>query len=705
MSDINHASDVYEVPELDVATRKEKEQPAYRVYSGSRIAVGKGVGKMWKMKVDTAKRACNPMHLAWDEAYRYYNFDQTQTQTFAREVIKRGDASENVVFSNVNVLLNAVYTKNPDITCSTTDEQDVPFTKSLQSVLNQLFKRSDKLNAKSKIRRAAGFACLTDFGVLKLEFTKKEDSRELVSEQLGELSKKLAEVKDPKDAEELHGQLDALEERMLTSAPNGPRLSSLRPENVIVDPNCEDHIALTDADWIAERTFIPTQSLKAQFTQKAKEGDADVLIYKPTHKAEFAGTAGQREDALGIVMTAIDSEANVPTSHSVEERLEFLTRYFTECYYLWDKVTRRVFLFQRDDWTWPIWVWDDPYNLSRFFPYYVITYSFITGGIVGAGEVARYFDQQDEINKINAQVAKIRRTIFDFFYFNADTVDEDEVNKFVKALRGEMGGKHVLGVRAGEKKVSEMIEAFLPPAAQYEPFFNKAAAFETINRISNTNEGLRGVQFKTNTNEAAVNTYQDSLRIAIGAKVDVIEDEVAEIALSLAEMCVQFYDKEAIIGLVGKALAEGWPDTALSVSELNSTTTVNIVAGSIEKPNSVFKKKEAVQIAQAIGQFAQAAPGAAMKIMLRVLENAFTEVNIKQEDWDALDKEIAANLQRGVSTGGAEAQSNGQDVQSALQNASPEFKQKIVQMKAQGASPEQLKQEVEKYLQQVQSQQ
>jgi hypothetical protein len=77
------------------------------------------------------------------------------------------------------------------------------------------------------------------------------------------------------------------------------------------------------------------------------------------------------------------------------------------------------------------------------------------------------------------------------------------------------------------------------------------------------------------------------------------------------------------------------------------------VAGSMEKPNSAFKKKEALEVGQVLGQFAQAAPGAVLRVLLRLYSQAFTDVIIKPEDWAALDQEIAANLQRGVSTAAA----------------------------------------------------
>jgi hypothetical protein len=309
-----------------------------------------------------------------------------------------------------------------------------------------------------------------------------------------------------------------------------------------------------------------------------------------------------------------------------------------------------VFLFHRDDWTWPIWVWDDPLGLTRFFPYFVIGFTMGTGGTVTAGETAYVLDQQDEVNDINRQIARIRRSVFDYFYYNSDVVSADEAEKFITALRSPVhsGNKHILGVKAGEGgKIADMIQSFPLPAIQFEELFNKKNTLDTINRVTNTSDALRGVQFKTNTNVASVQSYQESMRLSVGAKVDVIEDVVADLALALAELAVQNYSQEDVANLVGDELAQAWQNS--DVKTFTQKYSIEIVAGSMEKPNSVFRKKEATEVAQTVGQFARAAPGAVSKIMLRVLQGAFTEVNIKPEDWAMLDQEVNANLQKGIS--------------------------------------------------------
>lgn len=680
--------EIFDVDKLE-AQPKKKPQPAFQIYEGSKIAVSRATGKLWQTRYEAAMAAYDKIHESWEEVFAYYNNHQGKSKDTPRGTFKRGDATENVIFSNLNIMLPAVYSKNPDITCNTDDKEDEEFCRTLEAALMALFRKRDKLAAKGKIKKAAGFGLLTNFGTLKLDFVLKDDSREVVQEAIVEISKKLSEAKGTQEVEELYGQLSALEAQMEVSEQSGPTLKNLLPHYLLVDPYAELPDG-TDGDWMMEYCLLPTEYLRARFTKKDEEGE-EVLIFKPTHKAVLSKSDSDRETGLGLVLEATAVDSNTPQSFTDDERLSYLYTNMTECIYVWDKVTRREMLFLKDDWTWPIWVWDDRLNLSRFFPYFIMSFGLSTGGTVSVGETSYYLDQQDEINDINRQVAKIRRSVFDYYFYNSSLIKDDQAEAFFDALRGNTNAKkHVLGVRLdGDGDIKKAFFAFEPPSAQSEWLFNKGVIFESINRLTNTSDALRGVQFKTNTNEKAVETYQESAKLNVGAKVDVIEDTVADLAHALAEMCVQFYDAEDIAQLVSKERARHWRQ--MGVQEFNTSYNLEVVAGSTEKPNSAFRKKEAIEVTQAVGQFARGAPASSLMIMLKLLEQAFTEVVIKPEDWEMLQQEMTANLQKGVSTGGgAEGQpqqgqppSNGQaqpsELDQLLAQAPPEIKQQIAQ--------------------------
>lgn len=702
--DIPEGDDLFDVDAVGVEEKEEKEpEPLFRIYKGSRIAVSKSMGKTWQQRRDAAIAAYDAIYEAWNQSFAYYNNNQNKALDTPRGTFRRGDSTENIVYSNLNVMLPAVYSKDPDITCNTNDEGDQKFVKCLQAVINAFIKRRSALNGKPKFKRAVGLGLLTNMGVLKLDWTKKDDSIEMANSQLIEITTKLANAKTTQEIETFMGELAALEGSMEIFSKSGPKLTNVLPHNLIVDPYAEDMDGM-DSNWMMEDSFIQTDFLRARYTQPCIENSDDpnnrVLVFKPSHKASM-NNSGTRDDGLGVVLNALD--AGDVTEYQNEEREGYTSLYYTRCVTVWDKTTRRVYLFQYDDWTWPLWVWEDPLKLSRFFPYFIIAFGMSTGGTVSVGETAYYLDQQDEINDINRQVARIRRSVFDFFFYNSDVTNKDEVEKFINAIRGEgTGGKaeHILGIRAGENKISDLVQAFVPPQLQYEALFNKEPTINAINRISNTSDALRGTQYKTNTNESAVESYQDAARMAVGAKIDVVEDCISDLANALAELAIQNMTKEDVEGLVGKELANSWEE--IELEDYLNNYNMEVVAGTTEKKNSTFKKKEAIQVAQAIGQFASAAPVTSMKIMLKVLEQAFTEVVITPEDWANMDKEMQQQAQRGDSTGGASAAGagGGGGLEEQLMNLPPEIKSQVEQMAQQGAPPEQIKQFLMEQLQQ-----
>lgn len=719
--------DTMSVSDADTNTKKKELAPVYRIYEGSRIAVSSQLGKMWDRKIRAAMKAYEQTALIWDEVFRYYNNNQSKGIATPRGLFKRGDGTENVMFSNLNIMLPAVYSKDPDITCSTVDDSEEDFCRTLQTLLNTLLRQ--KMQAKMHIKKAVGIGLLTNFGIVKMDWTRKDDSREIAVAEMAQISEMLASAKTTQEVENLYGRLEALEMNMEVMKPSGPSLRNVLPHNLIIDPNAELPDG-SDGEWMAERVWLPTAMLQERFTKpdpesEVADGDASgatagarVLIYKPTHKVAFDSGDGRRDDGLGFVQQALETGYQ-NTHHTDDERTAYINMYSTECYLVWDKLMRRVMLFHRDDWKWPLWVWDDPLNLSRFFPYFILAYNMSTGGTVAPGEAAYYLDQQDELNEINRKLQRMRSAVFDYFFYNSDVVDSDQIQKMINAIRGQSVGdvSHVVGVKAGEKKISDLIESIVPKMDQFKELFNKQDLLDSINRITNTSDALRGVQFKTNTNEDAVNTYQEAMKLSVGAKVDVVEDVVADLALSLAECTVQFMTPDDVAALIGPTLGAEFRN--MTVEELNANYNLEIVAGSMEKPNSVFKKKEAVQIAQAVGQFAQAAPGATLTIMLRVMEQAFSEVVIKPADWQMLNAEIQAKTGQGLSQpggtspgvgtggpatpstsggGGANPSSpspqpggvpgaDGGNIQQILQNIPDAVKQQVVAMRNQGADP------------------
>jgi len=717
--------DVFDVDSyLDDKKPKDtkKSLPLYQVYPGSKVPVSKAYGSLWRTKIEAAQRANELVIDAWEQCFAYYNNHQVKTSDSSKGVFSRGDVTENVVYSNINVMLPAVYGQDPDIAVNTTDKEDEDFAECAHVLLNALLKGKNLLNCKPKVRKAVGVALMTNFGVLKLDYVLKSDSQESVLENLAQVTEEIAKAKNTKALEAAYGKLAAIESIVSIFEKGGPKLRNIMARNLVVDPIAEMPDG-TDATWMAERCYIQTSYLKHKFTRPEGDSNSWNYIFKPTHKAVFAeGSGNQKDDAYGLVLQTLSGD---PTNQENDEVGTYRDLYYTECWLVWDKATRRTSLFAADDWAYPLWVWDNYTKTTRFFPYFIIGFGLSTGQTVTVGEVSYYLDQQDEINQINRQVARIRNSVFNFFFYNSHKISQADAENLMQAVkRGFNDEQAIVGVKVPEgSKISDCFEALVPPSLQYEHLFNKEPTINSINRISNTSDAIRGVQFKTNTNEASVQSYQDAARMSIGAKIEVVEDVLSDLCKALLEMCVQNMDKNEVIGLVGQKIGAAWRN--MSLDEFNSQFALDLVPGTAEKPNSIFKKKEAVQVVQAIGQFASGAPMTSMKVALRVLEQAFTEVVIKPEDWDMMEAEMTMQAQRGNSSGAPAAPGPGQNAPPApgatpggtqvpqpqapggggqaplppeLQNLPPEVKAQVVHMYQQGLPAEQIAQYVQQHV-------
>lgn len=667
----------------------EKEPPTFQVI-GERIRVSKAFGKNVERRKDAALFAMEIVRNAWDEAYRYYNHNQVRDDEYKTQprpsTFRRGDSYENLVFANTSVMIPAIYSKNPDVNFVTDDDDDKPFVECLSKAVNALFNKKIPrgINLKPRMKKAALHAELTNLGVVKLDYIEKDDSVEKANTDLNTLFQEMEKAENVNKVKELEGQAMAIESNIEWMEPSGFKLGNVVPLNLIVDPAAENEDG-SDAWWMLEEIYLATSFLNAKFTKKDNEGR--VLLYKPTHKIKLGGDGtAAREDALGLVLETIEGGVTEKKAYIDEQQQNYIYQNMTKCWLYWERATRRCFLFTDDDMTWPVWVWEDNLKLSRFFPYFFVQFYPATGGMTSPGEASYYLDQQDEINTINAEMRRIRRMIFSILVYNKNKVKPDDAAKLISYLKGDNKGENALGIDVPEGlSLKDAMETLAPPSINYEAIFNKQPIYSVVDRLSSTSDALRGAQFKSNTTQDAVQAYMSAAQLRVANRTDAIEDCVADVAWAIAEILVQKADKEYIAGLVGAKYAAAWSN--MSVDDLNANYTIEVAAGSSEKPTSMFKKREAIEIAQGLGQFARAAPGSTLRVVLKLLESAFPELSITQEDWKSIDDEIQANLQRGVSTG-AGAGGGGTDMEQLLMSLPPEAKADILQKVNGGMNPQ-----------------
>ncbi len=697
---------------LDQPTRSQrastarKTQPSYKILPGSKIPVAKAYGKTWKGRRDLAAQVQSEVSAAWQEAIRYYENDQSAhrdgdarhqstSQGRASQLNDRITETENIVFANVTTMVPALYSRNPSAEFTAVQESDdvKRMATLIERTVNTLgsMKAAPGFNMKPKAKRCVITALLTNRSWVHVNWTFKTDSSDQALEDIRSLAERLAKAKDTKKIKEIEGELQALEESVEVLQPEGPKVRVLSPFEVLIDPAAQE-IDLSDALWAMHCEYIPTNFLLARYAKRVKDSNQFRSIYKPTHIMKMGIGDEQGHDKDDYQLLDPKDQANNFGFDSEEEFNRFA---MTKVWYVWDKITRRVFMYHDNDWTWPIWVWDDPLHLDTFFPYFPLTFFDSPSGPTTKGEVSYYLDQQDAINEITDEKRRTRLWARRNVFYNSNLIDREDVEA---VLNGNDGTARGLNLPEG-MKLTDAIGTIPPPSLQFAELFNKEEYYQASQRLSSVGDVLQGAQFKTNTNSSAVKANVAATNMRVDEKSDQIEDWIGQVYWAVAQMCLQFMSPELAQSILGPH-AEEW--RTFSADEIKQNFNMNVVGGSSKKPTSQAKKEEALELGQVLGQFVNAAPGPVLKVMLEVMQEAFDEINLKEEDWDAIIQ--AVNQQQAGPTGASSGASspeqqatpnqqggslNEQQINQLLETLPPEAKQQIVAQIQQGVPPEQ----------------
>lgn len=620
-------------------------QRSYQVFPDSKIAVSKKLGVVVKARKDAGRRALEMFVQAWNEAVKYYNNDQFIHRTSpsddrpgntdaSREVTDEFSETENLVFANVNAMMPSLYAKNPTVefTGPAQFEELLDVVEKLMKTLMQR-KAMPGINLKPKARRHVLRALLMNMSYIEIGFNKRVGSPESAQAELAALTEQLAAA-DEKTIREIEGKLQAIETETSVLFPPGPWMRIVDPRLVIRDSEAEEE-DLSDSNYLLVGEYMPTEWLKARFTDKLEDRGI-VLKFEPTHVVAIGGTttSGVEDEVNNFTLLSRGLGDQAYKKYGFDDELAFRTQCRTLVWKYYDKSTRRVMWWLENDWAWPLWVWDDPNQLAEFFPVYPLGFHQNPEAPLANGEVSYYLDQQDAVNTINSARNKELMDVHTKYFHNADIVSEDTMEKFLSSKRRQ--SLAITGLPEGSK-LEDFIWSPSPKSVQYQALFDKNPLYAAIDRISSTNDVMRGGQFKTNTTNDAIETYNSAASGRNEEKIDQIEDCLSHAIWGIAQLCLMNMSADQVSVLIGEDVTATWRN--LTPDELRNGFSPQVVAGSTTKPTSALKKAQAMEAGQVLGQFAGSNPNTASimtSIVLRMFSRAFDEIVISKDEWNML---------------------------------------------------------------------
>lgn len=675
--------------------------PIYKVDPIGKIPVSRTEGKVWESKIIAGKRIVKTLKEMWDEAESYYSNSQAShrkdtegnqagNRAYSKDRRDAFSVTENWVYSTVNSVVANIYTKNPDCEITMFDEAKQPLGDMLEHLMDRIasMEAAPGIGLKAKVKKSIVRCEITNEAWILVGYTQKEFSADQAREDIARIGKELVEAKDEKKILELEGQLMALEETCDLLDPAGPFVKSVRGEDVVIDAtSVEDDFS--DASFQAVAMMLPTAYLNAKYRKKDKNGDW-VSEYKASHVVDVT----QSGDATSVQaeidsFKMLDETKTDPANYGYRDKHAYDRAKRTKVWYIFDKVKRRFYLYADNDWTWPIWVMDDPYHLPLFYPLRRLQYHTDPRMNRTKGEVSNYLDQQDIINVAQDEKMRMRTLVRENLIFDSNSLDAKQVEDIMNNA-----SKKAKGVKLPDgKSLQDVIMAPPTPTLQFEHLWDTSDAARAINIISGVGEAQRGEQFRTNTTNEAIKEYSSISGVRLDEKRDAIEDFIGGILHDLLFMCLQFMDQETVMMIVGQnyqELASQWQP--MEPQDIRKLLMCSVVGGSSQKPTSAAKKAEAMSVGQILGQFASATP-MAIVVALKMFERSFDGIVMTAKDWEQIYASIAMQLQRGNSNaegGGAEGE----------EEEDPQFQQMVAEAVKKGVPKEQAEQMIKEKLQQ-----
>lgn len=632
--------------------------PQYRMIGASKIPVSKAEGRLWKTRLSQCKASMKDVQTHWEKALQYYNIDHVgyrmnkeDDSTHSQKLKKFENCKENVIFTNTIGMLPNLYSQNPsvNVTPEIESEENSTMATTLQRLINIILQRrvTPGVNMQPKARKAILNAMITNRGIIKIGWTNKNMMNDHVLNDINTIAEKLQKAKEPKEIEKLEGQLSALSDMVDLSEGSSCYVQHIMPTDLFIDPTAQEQDG-SDAKWIMERTLLPTEWLKAKYGF-----DINNEVHS-VYKNDQVLKLSEKDDEDD--MTTLDTDT-FDDKYGYDSVENYKKSQLSECFWIWDKVKRRVYLYSGANWDYPVWVYDDPYHLQEFYPYYILNFIESPNTITTHGEISLYLDQQDEINLINAQLSKMRNFGFNHYLFNTNAgVARKEIENWAN------GKENIVGINLPPNtKFEDVLFAGQVPADKNQVLYEKGDLFRQIDAASGTDATIRSGEYKTNTTNLAIQTYQAGKSVKLDDKRDLIERWLGHIAWGLAQICLQFMSNENIQEILGTDYAQSWRN--YTAQEIKTTFSLQCVGGSTQRPNSAAKQQQALQITQLLGQFASATPMVVL-VMLRMLARAFDSFIVREEDITTIIQSIEQQLQAQAQQAQMEAQN--QQAQSNL---------------------------------------
>lgn len=521
--------------------------------------------KQWFKRIEASRKVDSDQRKQWKKWRSFLAGKPEDEDGEGREFLVDAPLLQSVIEGT----MANVYAQNPDVSCvpeesvdETRYEQVRAFGKTLQIVLSRMFRDG---NLKGAIKRTALSAMTNNIGWIKpmLQLDKRTDP--IIRKQISDMQDNLQRIdflrnaiNDPAQCGELDtlkaeltDQLRALEERVEVTIARGAVFDFLRSDDVQVDGACKELIDYPQADWIAQREFLPVDKAKERYPLG---GD----------KWKGATTYGDKLDEENPAAKASEGKG------------------FVALWEVWDRTTNTIYTLAEGLKCYARKPYSPNPASRRFYPFFALAFHWIDGERWPRSDVDLGHKLQEEASRALSGFAEHRRRVRPKTIFNKHQLTPADADAIANAEAVEMVG--VAPVDPGAD-VRTMVAPIVYPqvdAGLYDISPYRAAIEELFGQQDASRGGI--VKAKTAT-EAGI--AEEGRQSRIDWRRDAVEEFITEIAQYLAELALQAMPVEEAVRYAGPGAM--WPE--LSKDEIYALLSISIRGGSSGKPDTKAERE------------------------------------------------------------------------------------------------------------------
>lgn len=499
----------------------------------------------------------------------------------------------NLIGSFIDILVSFLYAKNPDVGVrpaarvgNQPDPDSSNFAQTLQLVISKLWrdaklKRTAKKTVRSVLTVGVGWMKSLMWSETKPN-PQVERSMRTAQDELKRLQAQQSELETGYSNEDLDVQVAKIQEtiaglqsKMQPVSRAGMTIDFVRAEDMQVSLDVADIADYKDADWNANRLYVPKKALKSRFERLTDDDCKEAATY---YQRQTAGPPDQSTPA-GADASADGAFSKSPTGVVVggQKPVEFVC-----IIELWDKRDGLVKTFVDGMKRWAVEPYPPPQATSDFYPYQQVILFPVDGERAPQSLPQRLRKLQDEYSQTRSGQRTTRERSVPGVLFNKQKVTPDGAKALATSVNMEYVGIDI----EGDEPLQNIIGA--KPSANIDArMWDTSAVVSDMERLSGVQEALsQSVQTAKTATEAGIE--QSGFASRTGADRDSLEDTFRDLAHYTAETAIQEIKPDVAERIAG--MAAFWP-YGMDVQDVLTMCEVDIDAGSTGKPNQAADRQ------------------------------------------------------------------------------------------------------------------